>query len=287
MRILSILLLLSLFPAKAQDSAQSQEIRLLARADDMGASRSINEGCIRSYREGIVRSVEVIVPGPWFLDAVRLLRENPGVDVGVHLTLTSEWERVKWRPLTHAPTLVDSDGYFRPMTRQRTDFPSDTGFLDANPSVAEVERELRAQIEMAKRHLGARITHVSSHMGAARGTHELRAITDQLAREYGLMSESSNLKSAGFFGNSSSTREQRENALIVLIDKLQPGDWLLVEHPAFDTPEMRAIGHKGYENVGADREAVLYAFVSARVREAVAKRNVKLVSYADLGNRGK
>ena len=112
-------------------------------------------------------------------------------------------------------------------------------------------------------------------------------ITDQLAREYGLMSESSNLKSAGFFGNSSSTREQRENALIVLIDKLQPGDWLLVEHPAFDTPEMRAIGHKGYENVGADREAVLYAIVSARVREAVAKRNVKLVSYADLGNRGK
>jgi hypothetical protein len=80
------------------------EIRLLVRADDMGASQAIDEACIKTSTEGISRSVEVIVPGPWFLDAVRLLKENPTVDVGVHLALTSEWERVKWRPITHAPS---------------------------------------------------------------------------------------------------------------------------------------------------------------------------------------
>src|SRR5262249_58828791 len=156
--------------------------------------------CILAAREGIVRSVEIIVPGPWFLDAVRRLKEVPGLDVGVHLTLTSEWERVKWRPLTHAPSLVDADGYFRPMTSQRPDFPPDTGFIDANPKPEEVERELRAQIEMPRRHLGGRVSHVSAHMGAAGATPALRALTERLAKEYGLRMEDARLKVAGMFG---------------------------------------------------------------------------------------
>ena len=254
-----------------QEQPSNGEVRLLARADDMGAAQSVNEACIKSYKEGIVRSVEVIVPGPWFLDAVRLIKETPGVDVGVHLALTSEWERVKWRPLT----------------RQRSDFPPDTGFLDARPSIEEVARELRAQIETARRHLGTRITHLSSHMGAARATPELRALTERFEKEYGLGSEGMELKSAGSFGNNTTSPEQREKYLIELIDKLQPGQWLLVEHPAFDVPEMRAIGHKGYENVAEDRAGVLQAFISGKVKEVVARRKVRLISYADLLSRNR
>jgi chitin disaccharide deacetylase len=77
-------------------AGESPVIELLVRADDMGVAQAVNEACIASYREGIVRSVEVIVPGAWFPDAVRLLKENPGLDVGVHLTLTSEWDRRGW-----------------------------------------------------------------------------------------------------------------------------------------------------------------------------------------------
>lgn len=262
--------------------AREGEIRLLVRVDDMGAAQSINEACIKSYRDGVAKSVEVIVPGPWFLDAVRLLKENPGLDVGVHLALTSEWERVKWGPLTHAPSLVDANGYFRPMTRQRQDFPPDTGFLDANPKPEEVERELRAQIETAIRHLGKRVTHVSSHMGAATATPELRSITARLAKEYGLRMEITGMKFAGGFGNSTFTPEQRERALLDLIEKLEPGQWMTLEHPAFDTSEMRNIGHKGYENVAADRVGVLHALTSARVKEAIARRGIRLISYADI-----
>ena len=285
------LLLLSIVPlAKSQDAAAegeapaaATEIRLLVRADDMGVAQSVNEGCIQACRSGIARSVEVIVPGPWFLDAVRLLMENPDIDVGVHLTLTSEWERVKWRPLTHAPSLVDADGYFRPMTKQRPDFPPDTGFLDAKPKLDEVERELRAQIELAKRHLGDRVSHASAHMMAAVATPELKALTDRLVKEYGLRTEPAGLKFAGTFGTNTFTSDQREKALVNLLEKLQPGDWLLVEHPAYDTPESLGMGHKGYENVAQDRANVRRAMTSDLVLKVVKERRIKLIGYDDLG----
>ena len=255
------------------------EIRLLVRADDMGAAQAINEACIQTAREGIVRSVEVIVPGPWFLDAVRLLKESPEIDVGVHLTLTSEWERVKWGPLTRAPSLVDENGYFFPMTGARRDFPPRTAFLESGFKLEEVERELRAQIELARKHL-PKISHVSAHMGAATATPELRAITEKLAKEFGLRMEG--LRGAGRWSGASKSPEEKEAGLVELLEKLEPGDWLIVEHPALDTPEMRNIGHKGYENVAADRVGVTRAFLSPKVKAVIERRKIRLIGYADV-----
>ncbi len=61
-----------------------------------------------------MQSVEIMPVCPWFPEAVKLLNENPGLDVGIHLALTSEWENYKWGPVTHAPNLVDENGYFSP-----------------------------------------------------------------------------------------------------------------------------------------------------------------------------
>ena len=180
---LTILLLNGPPPPVTGDEGKS--IRLIVRGDDIGSSQAANEACIRCYREGIVRSVEVMVAAPWFPHAARLLRENPGLDVGVHLTLTSEWESIKWGPLTEAPSLVDRQGHFYPMTSQRDDFPPGTGFLEARPKLDEVERELRAQIELARREL-PRVTHLSAHMGTATCTPELKQIVSKLAAEYQL-----------------------------------------------------------------------------------------------------
>src|SRR6516225_4070802 len=130
------LTLLALIISAAQClAADDPKIKVLFRGDDMAVAQAANEACIKAYREGVVRSVEVIVPGAWFLDAVRLLKESPDLDVGVHLCLTSEWERCKWRPLTHAPSLVDADGYFYPATSQRSDFPPNTGLVEAKPKL--------------------------------------------------------------------------------------------------------------------------------------------------------
>jgi predicted glycoside hydrolase/deacetylase ChbG (UPF0249 family) len=273
-------LVIVLWALSAGAPANAAQTQLLVRADDMGVCQAANEACIRAYREGIVRSVEVIVPGAWFPDAVRLLKENPGLDVGVHLCLTSEWERCKWRPLTQAPSLVDEDGYFRPMTSQRKDFPPNTGFLEAQPRLDEVERELRAQIELAKRRL-PQASHVSAHMFTAVCTPPLRALTTRLAQEYKLRLEDTGLRSAGGFPGS--TAAEREGALLKLLQGLGPGCWLLVEHPGLDTPEMRALGHLGYYHVAAERDAVTRAFTSEQVKRAIQTRGIKLIAYRDLG----
>jgi len=261
-----------------QDNA---EIRLLVRADDMGVAEGVNEACIRSVKEGIARSVEVIVPGPWFLDAVRRLQENPEIDVGIHLCLTSEWERVKWRPMTGPSSISDKDGYFYPTTRQRKDFPPGTSLFDANPKPEDLERELRAQIETLKRHI-PRISHASSHMGAAVGTPEARAITEKLCKEFGLRLEAKGTKPVRNWNGSQKTPDEKEAGLAAAIEKLEPGTWLIIEHPGVDTEEMRAMGHKGYENVAADRVGVTKAFTSDKVKQAIKDKGVKLISHLDL-----
>jgi chitin disaccharide deacetylase len=256
------------------------EIRLLVRSDDMGAAQSVNEGCVRSVLDGIARSVEVIVPGPWYPQAVRLLKEQPSIDVGLHLCLTSEWEDVKWGPLTHAPSLVDIDGHFYPMTRQRKDFPPKTGFLDAGPKPEEVERELRAQIERIRRDL-PRVSHMTAHMATAVASPELRAIVEKLSAEYKLPFEHRDLQRVRW-GGAKKRAEEKENELVQALKDLGPGTWIVVEHPAVDTPESRSLRHIGYENVGEDRAGVLRALTSPRVKAVVQERKIKLISYKDL-----
>jgi hypothetical protein len=271
----SLLLFLATFAAHANTNT----IRLLVRSDDMGAAQAINEACIASYKNGITRSVEVIVPGPWFLDAVRLLKENPGLDVGVHLCLTSEWERVKWGPLTHAPSLVDENGYFYPMTSQRKDFPPRTGFLQGGFKLEEVEKELRAQIEMARKHL-PRISHLSAHMYTAMSTPELRELVLRLAKEYGLKMEMNGV--SGLRGFNGKTGQEKVESLKKLVSEAKPGTYLLVEHPGYDTPEMRNLGHLGYYNVAEDRAAVTECFTDKNLQEWLKSRGVELISYRDV-----
>jgi hypothetical protein len=55
-----------------------------------------------------------------------------------------------------------------------------------------------------------------------------------------------------------------------------------VDHPALDTPEMRAVGHVGYENVAADRQGVTDAWTSPAAMEVVRRRGIELVGYRDL-----
>jgi len=268
----------------AQDRADNRRIRLIVRADDIGSSHAANVACIKSYREGIARSVEVMVPAPWFNEAVKMLNENPGLDVGVHLTLTSEWDNCKWGPITRSPSLMDQQGHFYPMTSQRSDFPPNTGFLQANPKVEEVEKELRAQIELAKARI-KNVSHLSCHMGTPVCTPQLQALVEKLSVEYRLPVNTPGVRPAPNWGDSEMTAEQREQALVKMLERLGPGTWLLVEHPGIDCPEMQALGHKGYWNVAAHRDAVTKAFTSPKVKETIKKRGIELASYRDLYER--
>ncbi len=127
------------FPQRVPGEDTESKILLIVRSDDMGAAHTINEACLQSITNGIARSVEVLVPAPWFLEAAEMLRKQPKIDVGVHLDMTSEWSKVKWGPVSkNVPSLVDVNGHFFPMTRQRRGWPPDTGFLESGWKIEEV-----------------------------------------------------------------------------------------------------------------------------------------------------
>jgi predicted glycoside hydrolase/deacetylase ChbG (UPF0249 family) len=264
-----------------QAKSPQGEIRLVVRADDIGSCHAADLACIKCYREGIVRSVEVMVPCPWFNEAARMLCDNPGYDVGVHLTLTSEWENYKWGPLTQASSLVDAQGNFYPMTSQRADFPPKTGFLECGWKIEEVEKELRAQIELAKKMI-PQVSHLSSHMNTPTATPQLNALVQKLAKEYKLPIETPGAQYVRWAADSKATAEQREAALVKALEELKPGVWIIIEHPGLDTPEMQGMGHKGYWEVASHRDGVTKAFTSPKVKEVIKRRGIKLVSYHDM-----
>jgi chitin disaccharide deacetylase len=260
-------------------------IRLIVKGDDMGAAHGINVATIDAYKHGILTTTNVIVPGPWFPEAARLLKENPDLDVGVHLALTSEWENIKWRPLTHAPSLTDADGYFFPIVNPRPAFPAKRSIKESPWKLDEIERELRAQLTAAKRHL-PQATYTWNHMGFTSVAPEVEQLVARLSKEYGLVVPAHlGIQPIGRVYESKDSGAAKAEKLAAKLETLGPGLWLHIDHAATDDPEMRAVGHPGYEWVAADRSAVLEAWTSPRVREVITRRGIKLTSYRDLVKR--
>jgi hypothetical protein len=123
---------------------------LIIKCDDLGSSDPANDAIERAMREGIATSATLMVPAPSARAAAERCRD---LDVGVHLTLTSEYPTYRWRSLTGAPSLHDADGYL----------PRTTNEVWAHAELTDVEREWRAQIEQALE-WGVEVTHLDSHM---------------------------------------------------------------------------------------------------------------------------
>ena len=283
--ILTLILALgSLIPGQTQEFNPEKEVYLLVRGDDIGSCHAANVGCIESYRNGIMRSVELMPVCPWFQQAVKLLKENPGLDVGIHLTLTSEWENIKWGPLTHAPSISDEDGYFYPMVRKRRNTPPYTALEEANWDIREIEKELRAQIELGKKHVPW-ASHASVHMGAAGLDEEIGDLVARLLKEYDLdiNLESHNVRRFGGWGDATTLKGRIDN-FAQSLENLEPGLYLFIEHPALNTPEMRAIWHTGYEDPATDRDWVTRVFTSEKVKQTIKKNGINLISYREIKN---
>jgi predicted glycoside hydrolase/deacetylase ChbG (UPF0249 family) len=146
----------------------------------------------------------------------------------------------------------------------------------------EIDRELRAQIELAKREV-PHLSHLSDHMGFQALGAEVVALVKRLAGEYGLDidPESLGVKWVGWDGKPEAPSQKVESFVRVL-EGLGPGTWMFVDHPALDTPEMRAVHHVGYETVAVDRQGVTDAWTSAAARDVVRRRGIELIGYKDL-----
>ncbi len=260
----------------------AQQPRLIVRGDDMGYTHSGNLALIKCYRDGFQKSIEVIVPSPWFPEAVKMLKENPGVDVGVHLALTSEWENIKWRPVTNCKSLTDSNGYFFPMVYPNKNYPGQS--IKENAwNIEDIEKEFRAQIEIAVREI-PQVSHISGHMGCVNISEETKAVAKKLAAEYNIDIDLSDYGAEGVgYKGARQTGEEKINSFISMLETLQPGKtYLFVDHPGFDNAELQAVFHTGYEDVAKDRQGVTDLFTSKKVMSAIKTKGISIISYKDL-----
>jgi predicted glycoside hydrolase/deacetylase ChbG (UPF0249 family) len=251
---------------------------LIVRSDDGGMSHSVNMALERLIRTGMPVSVSVMFPTPWYQETVDLLKRHPDVAVGVHLTLNSEWKNFRWGPVagrSAVPTLVDADGFF---------FPTSEALHRNTPDLRQVELELRAQIERARRS-GLRIDYVDYHMGTVSRYPEFREIAERLAREYGL-------GMSGYFGEVrdnpqySAAPPSKGDSLVAMIDRLRTPFNLLVTHVGIDDAELGALIDMnvdgGLPDMSRNRQGELDALTSSRFRDTLRARNVTLITYRQL-----
>jgi hypothetical protein len=147
----------------------------VVHVDDLGMCHAANEGGFEALANGPATCGSIMVPCPWFADAAQRAKSKPALDVGVHLTLNSEWDRYRWGPVApreQVPSLLDAEGYL----------PKTLAEVAQRAKPAEVEIELRAQIERALA-FGVDVTHLDSHMGTVL-VPPFTPIYVKLAREY-------------------------------------------------------------------------------------------------------
>jgi predicted glycoside hydrolase/deacetylase ChbG (UPF0249 family) len=272
--VVALLASISALSSAADDGRPKQ---LLIRCDDVGMSHTVNMAVRELIETGVPFSTSVMVPCPWFLEAAAILRANPQIGVGIHLTLNSEWEHYKWGPVVGAarvPSLVDENGYF---------FTSEAEFAVNDVDLNEVRMELQAQIERALA-AGLRVDYLDYHMLTAVSTPDLRAIVEDLAREYGL-------GLSRYFGEASvsiwdANPENKLSSLLDHVRTVQPGLNLLVIHLGMETPEMSAMVDMNNESdpyrVAVHRQAELDAITSPAFRAAIEEAGIELLTYKNI-----
>lgn len=269
--------------------------RLIVNADDLGLHRGINAGILHCHREGIVTSASLSPNGEAFDDAVRLLKQTPDLDLGIHLTLVAE--RSVSDPAS-VPTLAPGGrfpAYFTTLFRRLL-----LGQVDAK----EIEHELSAQVQRA-RDAGLRPSHLDSHQHVHLHP-ALLPVVLRVAQHFGIKGVRaaarvvplSGLRPAllSLFAQRASRRVRRagletpdaclglaetgrlsEPRLLKLLQRLQPGTNELICHPGHGDGTIAKAYSWGF---GWDAEAE--ALTSQAVREALARERIRLVSYRDL-----
>jgi len=159
--------------------------------------------------------------------------------------------------------------------------------MDNAWKIEDVEKEMRAQLDMALKYI-PRLSHVSGHMNSLAFAPEVKALARKIAAEYKLpmvdveSATEFQINYTGFeFKNK--TTEERINGFIAMLDKLENGKtYVYVEHPGLDNAELRAISHIVYEDVAQGRQDVTTILTSEKVKEAIVRKGIKLVSYAEV-----
>jgi hypothetical protein len=278
-----------------------QDRLVILHMDDVGMCHASLTACEDLMSAGIVSSAAVMVPCPWFPAVAAYVRAHPGVDMGVHLTLTSEWPEYRWSPLSTVDAssgMIDADGYFH----------RSQGPVQQAGHIGAVRAELLAQIHRALA-AGMDITHIDSHMGTvfhhkflplyveAARLNRLPAFLMRLTEEEvqtqldghtarvwaGLVQQ---LEAEGYpmvdwmddmplgeaFGY-----EERLALARQKLDALPAGITHFILHAAHDTPELRAIAPDWRARVGDWQ-----VFSSPALRDFLRQQGIHIIGYRAL-----
>jgi chitin disaccharide deacetylase len=224
---------------------------LIINADDYGMSHSENMGTRKVLAQGIVTSATIMIPPPWSHEALKHIKKSGMKNIGVHVTLTSEWDKYKWRPLTRdqdgKSSLIGKDGYFWETSEQ----------VEKNAVMEDVIREVRAQLETPIKR-GIELSHFDSHMGSLYGLFtgrvELLAVALAFSYEFGLPYRmprhplTAQFENEGFIlldqlimSDDPSDPEDRKQWLIKKLKNIKPGVTEIFIHPAKESEEMKSI----------------------------------------------
>jgi predicted glycoside hydrolase/deacetylase ChbG (UPF0249 family) len=263
---------------------------LILHADDIGVAHSENAASFDALDKGAVNSGSIMMPTPWVTEVARYAQAHPNADLGLHLTLNSEWETYRWgsvAPRDQVPSLHDPDGTF----------PRSTDTVARRAKLNEVERELRAQIDRAYL-MGIKPTHVDSHMAALYQTPELFRTYAKVARSYKLpflhfiggadpaivatLEPSDVVADAVIMRLQPGTPAQWRQYYLDQIRNLKPGLTVLLVHLGYDDAELRAVT-VGWDSWDAKwRQRDYDVLTSPEFKQALKDNNVVLVTWRDI-----
>jgi len=304
MKIIIALALLSVlcFPAFSQNNQNLAEKLgfdrnaklLIIHADDMGLSQATNNAVIQAFQKGGITSGSIMVPCPWFPDIAEFAKNNSQFDIGIHLTLTSEWDNYFFggvAPASAIPNLLNQKGYFYPSVEE----------FAKHANGAEVEKEIRAQIERALA-FGIKPTHLDNHMGTILASPEYYQILLKIGHEYKLpvlipadmiagispqllemLSRDNVVVDHLFMLNQASPVKQWGEPYLKFIENMKPGLNEIIVHLAIDNDETRAI-MVNHPDFGAEwRQHDLNFVLSPEFKKALNEHNIKLVTWRQIG----
>lgn len=269
--------------------------------DDIGFSHASNVASFECLDFGIASCGSVIVPAPWFLETAEICERNPKYDLGVHLSLTCEYDLYRWRALSSVSPdsgLLDSQ---RSLWRT-----AEEAIQNVTPKAAE--NEMRAQIEMALDN-GIKVSHIDTHMGTVLNPKFIMSYL-KLAREYDVVAflprvTREELINRGLGQHADFYLKmftKLENSGIPLLDhivietgglqsnkvefyckeiaEIKAGLTHFLFHPAKMSLELKSITPDSAEWRNQDFEA----FTNPKVKECVEQNDIKIIGYREICN---